>query len=283
MSTTHSNLHKSSADRLISSVRNSTDSPFFKLPPELRNRIYRLVLGDRPIHVRARTLRTHSKSKLSFCKAADTGLAPAVKTNEQSSAVHVYRSKLHRYGPPSSSYDQLHRACLRTSHAAAAPISQILDLVLVSRQIHREAALIVFASNRFRFHGVGSLEWFAESLAPCQLRALMSITVSIQSGKKAAMTRSVLKSFSGVRSLSVAFETGPIWHAPSAGLEYLTQEVNRHWKQRRMASFAALKKVDKVEVVPVLRLWGRTPLQGFIAEGLGSWAKEKERELLEGR
>lgn len=186
------------------------------------------------------------------------------------------------YIPLHSEYDELHDECLCNSHVEAAPVSQATDLLLVCRQVHQEAALIPFASNHFCFHCIPSLQWFVKILAPSQIRAVCSIMISVPSDTGTILTRSELKSFTGIGFLAVNFEIEEILRAYSVSLlEHTVSRFGRDWSHLKLANLKILN-AQKVKVTPVLRRLERARSQRSTTEALTGWAQAKEAELLQG-
>lgn len=101
------------------SRHNSTDCLFLsKLPPELRNRVYALVLGDRAVHVQRTSMRP-LKLQQHICLVA------------------------HEQSVSQEQYTQHHKACFQADSRPP------LALLRTCRQVHDEASLIPYATTNY--------------------------------------------------------------------------------------------------------------------------------------
>lgn len=128
-----------------------------------------------------------------------------------------------------------------------------MNLILVCRQVHQEAGLVFYTSNHFYFHSIQSLKWFAENLAPPQLRAVRSIRICVDEShgsRFAFMARSALKYLTGVRYLAVSYKVEMVWYSPSADPTDVSSYFDCKWRFRKLWNLMDLK-ADKVEITPV--------------------------------
>ncbi|KAM0714087.1 hypothetical protein Q7P37_011051 [Cladosporium fusiforme] len=118
-------------------TRNAGTSPFFKLPPELRNRIYSYALGGNVIHI-SEPRPGKSFIKTSICRTpADHYDLPEDCKITGGSTMHSAIWK---------TVERRHQRCY-TNHAPRHAIT--FDLTLVCKQIYLESARIPFAENKF--------------------------------------------------------------------------------------------------------------------------------------
>lgn len=218
----------------LSQEQNNRDSPFLRLPPEIRNRIYDFALGNKVIHIGTRE-----------CDRTDRGSYPERElyrnvhlTHGYVKLVHVvcsgavdaeeliYRSSKDFSQPSAPYYAVRHEDCHEILHEGqpsdpelAGRMSQnthSLDMGLtrVCRDIHREAALIPYANNTFAFQSGIELDLFVtKSLLAPQRAAISSLQVDgriAADGKYSGITCKVPKMLTGSHTLEVASESS--WH-----------------------------------------------------------------------
>lgn len=141
---------------IISSENPQRDSPFFRLPPELRNKIYRLLLGGITVHVGGSPTRITVKRRIvgvvcikeycelhfAACWAGDSlGLL-----RQLTGAAHSHSSLISTSGGDWAPCDT---NFINYCHAKS--FSLDLQLLRVCRQVHNETALIPYAENNFIF------------------------------------------------------------------------------------------------------------------------------------
>lgn len=166
------------------SESNSTNSLLLALPPEIRNRIWRLVVANRTIHVQVWTIK---------------GIVHWVCVNDRTDrdiAMDIKASNQHKH----PDYDTFHRECCRY------PLSRArlkLSLLRVCRQVYDEAALLPFKYNTFSIESFDALVPFLKSLVPSQARAIKSITLPFACDRKDASESALIKSkLSGLQHLT---------------------------------------------------------------------------------
>ena len=126
-------------------TRNSSASPFLRLPPEIRVRIYSLVLGGQQLWI------SHSGCRIRFGTPGKSQLGPSSQY-------------FHRWGT--------------FGHFTAEPLSSInpfsstlhLGLLRVCRQIYIETALLPYALNTFTFKDDLVRKLFEQSARPGKKR-----------------------------------------------------------------------------------------------------------------
>lgn len=143
---------------------NATDSTLLRLPPEVRNHIWRSMLGGKTIHITAGLNWQDNVSEIrhTICNnvIGDKDDALACKAKNQVE--------------PQSSYSQRHLLCgpLAIPGDEQLPIS----ILQTCRQIHQEAALLPFTDNTLSFRSGQALEAYVKSILLFQARAIRSIT-----------------------------------------------------------------------------------------------------------
>ena len=145
---------------ILSIDRNTDESPFFRLSPELRNRVYGLLLGGYDIYV----YRPYCMGGYYIdCVAveSETTWTEALSAETTAPQDHMETRKL--YDPYAIS--DLDRSSLRLD----------LSLLRVSKQIHQEAALLPFTLNTFVVSEWSSLGGFANRLLMAQKLAILKI------------------------------------------------------------------------------------------------------------
>lgn len=200
------------------------------LPPEVRNRIYELVLGVGTIHIEPYTF------SASVCTAAvnDNDTVRALRQGDALIEAH-------------DAWKTRHSAC--TEHLAAytmfqGPIDREeigrhpygVALLQTCRQVHSEAALLPFKINTFAIHWLRSLPSFLASLMRAQQRSIRAVTVyssrfDLQPGRPHLKTRHL----TGLTRLTLFEEYG----------HYDTHAQMKHniIRASQMFSFAPLKQL----------------------------------------
>ena len=129
--------------------RNSTVSPFLRLPAETRNKIYGLVISDHHLRVGY----TPHQSKIE-------------QKDHRRYRVHV-GGGLYHYIKGRRRIDYRHQK----------PLTLHLGLLRVCRQIYSEAALIPYATNSFTFENQWVMRRCFKTLRPTQKRAMANFAV----------------------------------------------------------------------------------------------------------
>ncbi|KAI6787886.1 hypothetical protein KC361_g9335 [Hortaea werneckii] len=177
-----------------SQARNNRDSSFLRLPPEIRNRIYDLALGNRVIHIGTGTCEKAERG--SYSKGELFGTAKASPSPPFIKFVHVIcdgsvDAERNIWGngedtsqaevPSYYAYYARHSQCtehLKCAQKKRATHSLPMSLTRVWRDIHREAALIPYVNNTFAFENVAELELVIKrSLLAPQRAAIKSLQI----------------------------------------------------------------------------------------------------------
>lgn len=135
-------------------------SPLVRLPAEIRDYIYTLVLGGNDIHV----------------GSADNVMSYSVCTEASSHREMTSWFKNRELGEADfpSWFDHVHCAT-HGSGRQPAPIRLDLRLLLVCQEIYREAEALPFTTNTFILHSPLDLQYFANSLKEKQRTAVATV------------------------------------------------------------------------------------------------------------
>jgi hypothetical protein len=187
---------------------NTTESPLLHLPPEIRNRILSLILGEKNIHVGLRG----RKSVACLCHHSigeTQQRAGKIRAIKESRKLEVY-------------IDQ-HSDCF----AVATRLSIVVSVLQVCRQIHHEAALLPFATNLFSFPSFPAFEGFIGTLLLEQAKVLRDVVITSSFGfsnytplRKSTMISIPAKS-KGLQNLTVLYEIDEPAHSKDTTLTHL--------------------------------------------------------------
>lgn len=213
---------------IFSTERNRSQSPFLRLPPEIRNRVHRYVLGGHHIHISP-----YGDGLLrSICIArhTDREVAQAIGTGECLESEHGILD--------------LHDDCFSAILDSRTRIGVRIDLALlvVCREINYEAALLPFQINTFVFGNFNTadsagegLRTFDQRLIPAQRNAVVSISMKTTTHLEC---KHIIK-FDGLQDLTIlgnAFRAGRLRHSlvgelDSSCLERIAEALNfKGWK-----------------------------------------------------
>ena len=220
-------------------ARNNRDSPFLRLPPEIRNRIYDLSLGGGVIHISTRPCDkahggSYSKDEL-YGTANSSPSPPFVKF------VHVIcdgsvdaerniwgnSQKASQAEVPSCyAYYARHSQCtdlLKCAQEKRVTHSLPMSLIRVCRDIHREAALIPYSNNTFALGNIAELELFIKkSLLVPQRAAIKTLQIY---GHMALGPGQAPKMLRGLQTLEVV---SPVLLKEDVGPRALSQIGNHY-------------------------------------------------------
>ena len=204
-------------DIASSQARNNRDSPFLRLPPEIRNRIYHFCLGKRVIHISTTTCEKAERG--SYSKNELHGTVKASPSPLFVKFVHVIcdrsvDAERNIWGnsedtnqpevPSYYAYYARHSQCteaLKCGQKKRATHNLPMSLIRACRDIHREASLIPYANNTFAFGNVAELELFiTRSLLAPQRAAIKTLQIY---GHMAFGPRKAPKMLRGLQTLEV--------------------------------------------------------------------------------
>ncbi|KAK4892266.1 hypothetical protein LTR27_009275 [Elasticomyces elasticus] len=150
---------------------NASDSPLLRLAPEIRNRIFSILLGEKTIHIRSHTTKGSHVVMHSICKIPGHSEEMANKITRHN-ALSGAAENFDRY-------EQLHSHCI--SRAPLVPnetMAAVLPVLRTCRQIHQEAALLPYQLNNFMCPSTERLSPFLQTLVPAQAHAIENLTLS---------------------------------------------------------------------------------------------------------
>jgi len=258
-------------NELASASTNFTESLFFRLPPELRNRIYTLLFGNRTIHIREKQLGDPAdvpNVELSFCTVQHDQVE-----------VEIYTLEGHKY-KPLKSYDGLHHAYVDHPWSWPPPdprLFRTLQFLGVCRQIYQEAALIPFATNTFCFHDIGSMRRFTKSLMPRHARAITSVILAISGYERGNIGLPMLSRLGGLRDLTFILDGSALPYKPSNCVRLFNLGLDIF----RLSALTALSAA-KVKIQPALEQWiVELGTETEVIALLQLWAEGKEAQLLQ--
>ncbi len=137
----------------VSYEQNAKEALLLRLPVEVRQRIYELVLGGH--HIQIETVQ-HML------------LARAPETLERGAPSNTHLT--HECAPISGWYDRPDSAVLPD-----VPLYQLMPLARVCRQFHQETSLLLYQLNVFTFESAIIMRRWLESRKPVQVRALRKV------------------------------------------------------------------------------------------------------------
>ncbi|KAK5726027.1 beta transducin [Elasticomyces elasticus] len=232
--------------------KNAADSPLLRLPPEIRNQIWCLVLGGNSM------------------------LAPWNPEDELDTALVVTRhlqkdEKTGWYdghGAHYVGYSQRHADCPAypyTHYGTSVPLG--LAIIQSCRQTHQETALLPYQNNKFVCLDLENLACFLQTLVLEQARAVETLTVHVRWPYATATFKNLLKrKLKGVRTLTCFLEMGnDIDDDPNADV------VNSKWTDS-VLQFQDLG-LTSVRVLPYNAFNGGSQYQGG---QLREWVEELE-------
>lgn len=288
---------------------NAATSGLLKLPPELRERIYKLVLGGNVIHIYSEMADQQTATEPDddtwyspderFVVPDEANIEfekPTTNRNQRKALVQQPAQKLcisHSIccctqtdaefimsvkaeadevrgdGDEHESWDIRHEDCHFTESSHSETQRLSLGLLGVCRQIHAEAALLPFQENVFSFQDFNELSNFMQLLNPSQVRAVQHLNIP-------------MLDYSDIPSIETKLKSS------FRGLKSLTiiLESGDDWEdeEERVGRFAELLQFKKLELGSVtvqgivtdddMVRFGRVTLKQF--EG---WAKDVKDNL----
>jgi len=187
---------------MSSTTTNADTSPFLKLPPEIRSRIYDYVFGSNLVYIDP-YLHTEQKSKRvgyeiskCTCEYDHTRLSPRVRAYEHDAWIE-------------RTCTDVCQSCTSSDAQRTTALDFSLPLLQVSRQIYHEAALKPFqqASFVFDFNDRQSKEAaygfpaFMNALIPAQVKAITHLR--LLSANSACIEHAKLPRLEGLKHLDI--------------------------------------------------------------------------------
>ena len=182
--------------------RNFHDSPLLKLPPEIRDKVWRYVLGDRLVHLRYERLWKHHVCQNDGLESRDF----EERTSESESYfVGPHESCQHHCKPRD-----------RKAKAVCSDIERLSLTVLRScRQAYVESSHILGTTNTFDFVEISTFKQFLKMASVDQKPLIQRLRLTLGNGSEnpdmysdfwawdRVLTMSTVKSLSRLRSLRV--------------------------------------------------------------------------------
>ncbi|KAK3623067.1 hypothetical protein LTR56_021820 [Elasticomyces elasticus] len=227
---------------------NATSSPLLRLPPELRNRIWCLVLGGNSIHIAGwdRADIVHS-----ICQDPDDDLETAriiTNDNKQDGPAKFFEN-----------YATRHNECpLRPEH---------------KRQPRKpgETALLPYQTNKFVCLYLEELAAFLQALVPEQARAIEVMAIQLAFPySNVTCKKLVHRKLKGLRALTCFVELGGYWER-GQNLSSLT--ISKKWTDT-ILQFEGLG-LNSVTVLP----YNSNQQWRFQKKELREWAEDLEGKL----
>ena len=196
-------------DHSYRAIRNQVESPFLRLPPEIRTTIYTYILAGTDIQLVSRVC---IPARLSRSNSHDPYPEPTkesqrtwafVRSMELSTSLEQKRLELatHLFNP------QLLNSSLK--------LRQSLSLLLTCRQLYHETRFLPFSLNTFWFSSPSLLRSALHDLHPAQVRAITSARLSLTLGSyddvqswRDTCTVPLVSTLSGLRHLVLYLNFG---------------------------------------------------------------------------
>ncbi|KAK5684904.1 hypothetical protein LTS10_002979 [Elasticomyces elasticus] len=228
--------------------KNATNSPLLRLPPEIRNQIWCLVLGGNSIH--ACTLGDKYKDH-SICQNPEDELNTALVVTR-----HLQKDEKTGW------YDG------HGAHYVGVPLR--LAIIQSCRQTHQETALLPYQNNKFVCLDFENLACFLRTLVLEQARAIETLTVHVRWPYATATVKNLLgRKLKGLRTLTCFLEMGN-----DIDDNLNADVVNSKWTDS-VLQFQDLE-LTSARVLPYNAFKGGSQFQGG---QLREWAEELENKL----
>ncbi|KAK0333755.1 hypothetical protein LTR91_020205 [Friedmanniomyces endolithicus] len=246
---------------------NAANSPLLKLPPEIRNRIWHLVLGGRTIHISSSSVMGRRRRFYSVCQVpgSDDESAKKIKQhNALSGDAEGFESHRRRHDAC-----QISQSTATTDYASQSS----LNVLRTCRQAHEEGALLPFKLNDFDFHSFAHLVPFLQGLFQAQAHAIEMITLACFAPHTTlTLARLVKTRLKGLRQLRCFVEVN---------IYGTSLPVFRPSWSKALSQFNGLA-ITSATVLAYNGFSGlmRSPPAGCSREVMRDWAKETEDGLL---
>ncbi|EMC93098.1 hypothetical protein BAUCODRAFT_273785 [Baudoinia panamericana UAMH 10762] len=148
---------------------NATKSPLLRLPPEVRNRIWGILLAGKTLHIEAVKVKGTWKVHHSICCSSTNDVAEAQRIST------IHRDVGFR---ALDSYADRHNKCKLLYRSRIIQRALPLQILASCHQIHWEAALLAYETSTFSLDHIVSLAPFLQALIPAQAYAIKSIVIT---------------------------------------------------------------------------------------------------------
>lgn len=280
--------------------RNASTSPLLKLPSELRDRIFRLVVGDQLIHIKW----IHHGG----CSPAKLYYATCVASVSEHEAYKEFSSGYNNI--PSidspeyytSTCEGRHEKCRLWDKYGKTPMikekrqPRLLDLSMLgaSRQMYEEANLLLWSTNTFSFEDPVSFDKFMNKLTSLQKKKLTKMHIRIdwlsydyEQWERVLKIR-LLEKFKGLKTVHLCFDQDLVRLA-SFLYVYMLQKQDAS-STGLLASCHEILFLDYPQLEPfgslqMLRLQHATVVIadkiGDVRQSRSRWSIQKKREVAE--
>lgn len=269
---------------MFSYDENATNSPLLRLPPEIRNRIWQLVMCNKAVHI---TDHRYMIGRFQ-CAVCQQCLSPEEEAQDRKQ----------KNGKEQRNYQDAHESCAQALHLSA---------LRACRQIHQEAALLPFQENIFIFLSLDVLVRLLNVLNPEQSRAVKSVglleEVAFYPASKGHVNHTALfdRRLQGLKSvvcfveiqggfsLGIRFgqrrtkELLQLWHLPITSTIFVTYRIEEpYYWTRRSANWpaviaAAESWVGEIEG-KLLETYDKTAEAGLRKDKVAKRKQETERK-----
>ena len=207
--------------------RNATESPLLRLPGELRDRIFRLVIGDQVIHLlRIDKHVPFGQKNRPKCYTHGVCIAERSEDNAyQDFMEHGYQNRPPPFPfepgyngghlPYFRCHDRCVSMCKNQGNAGQHGGSRIsLGLLLTCQQAYVESFHLLWATNTFSFEDPETLQFFTKALNPLQKAKLNAMHIHkrcdedqyyVQNKWRHVRTATFLRNVKSLRTLHVTF------------------------------------------------------------------------------
>lgn len=187
-------MHTQNADYPFSTDLDTQQSPLLRVPAELRNRIYELVLSGHSIHIRHSSNNTRRSFVHSLCRVAHAG-------KEELAALVVEDDDPWFIQHEPCGWDGESSPEFRRTNA----LSKLeLDLLRTCTQVYTECQSTRFSQNAFVFHTLDEFGGSLDFISAQQKHALSSVNLLLEGA------RTLSGHLTGTRVLRSSLIPGPI-------------------------------------------------------------------------
>lgn len=284
-----------SATTKAKTARNSTESPLFRLPPEIRNRIWRELLGDKVLHIKRihKILKKTSKNdKLEW--EWDTGYRACFPTLKNEEPIGWEAHYFDAGSGPGRRASQALRKTLVLVNPREVDVAMVirdlkhpvtvvkfdtpqLQILRSCRQAYLELNPILWGTNVFAFRDLDSFSDFSRVRNTVQMKLMRNLRLGIQPKRweyivfHRVLTAATIKRMRGLRSLEISIDphlatTPSEYHRPKSSIRIF----------RGLAKFRVLE----LESVRVQLMAGCGSQSQEVKQAALNWAAALEKELI---